>query len=98
MGNRRAEIVAGPFSLADGEMRAGSRMSSVRYIRNALRVRWPRQLAAIGGIGAMAVGVSVWPAAAYRPFDGTDAAVADVKEDEAEVQPAGGRGGGLRSR
>jgi hypothetical protein len=29
------------------------------------------------------------PAAAYRPFDGTDAAVADVKEVEIELQPAG---------
>jgi len=29
------------------------------------------------------------PAAAYRPFDGTDAAVADVGEVEIELQPAG---------
>jgi hypothetical protein len=29
------------------------------------------------------------PAAAYRPFDGTDAAVADVGEVEVELQPAG---------
>lgn len=29
------------------------------------------------------------PAAAYRPFDGTDAAVADVDEVEIELQPAG---------
>lgn len=29
------------------------------------------------------------PAAAYRPFDGTDAAVADVGEIELELQPAG---------
>jgi hypothetical protein len=29
------------------------------------------------------------PAAAYRPFDGTDAAVADVGELEIELQPAG---------
>jgi hypothetical protein len=28
-------------------------------------------------------------AAAYRPFDGTDAAVADVGEVEIELQPAG---------
>ncbi len=34
---------------------------------------------------------SIWasPAAAYRPFDGTDAAVADVGEVEIELQPAG---------
>jgi len=29
------------------------------------------------------------PVAAYRPFDGTDAAVANVKEVEVELQPAG---------
>ena len=29
------------------------------------------------------------PAAAYRPFDGTDAAVADVGEVEIEFQPVG---------
>jgi hypothetical protein len=35
--------------------------------------------------------VAVWPdaALAYRPFDGTDAAVADVGELEIEFQPAG---------
>ena len=35
--------------------------------------------------------LAVWsvPAAAYRPFDGTDAAVADVGEVEIEFQPAG---------
>jgi hypothetical protein len=39
-------------------------------------------------IGACA---TIWaaPAAAYRPFDGTDAAVADVGELEIEFQPAG---------
>src|SRR5262249_39066666 len=31
------------------------------------------------------------PAFAYRPFDGTDAAVADVDEMEVELQPAGGK-------
>ena len=33
---------------------------------------------------------SVSPALAYRPFDGTDAAVADVGEAEIELQPIGG--------
>jgi hypothetical protein len=44
------------------------------------------------GIAAAAiVGVVGWPlpAAAYRPFDGTDAAVADVGEVEIEFQPIG---------
>ena len=30
-----------------------------------------------------------WPAAAYRPFDGTDAAVAGLNETEIELQPFG---------
>src|SRR5438552_17556853 len=43
-------------------------------------------------IAAASFGIClVWPysAAAYRPFDGTDAAVADVGEVEIEFQPAG---------
>ena len=39
----------------------------------------------------MAICLFAWPAAAYRPFDGTDAAVADVNETEIELQPAGWR-------
>ena len=42
--------------------------------------------AAVAGICLAAWSV---PAAAYRPFDGTDAAVADVGEVEIELQPAG---------
>jgi hypothetical protein len=46
-----------------------------------------------GWIAAASLGVCVigWPfaAAAYRPFDGTDAAVADVGEVEIELQPIG---------
>jgi hypothetical protein len=43
-------------------------------------------VAAIIGIVVL---LSVQPAAAYRPFDGTDAAVADVDEVEIEFQPIG---------
>jgi hypothetical protein len=47
-----------------------------------------RQATAAAVIGICA---ATWaaPAAAYRPFDGTDAAVADVGELEIEFQPAG---------
>jgi hypothetical protein len=40
----------------------------------------------------VASSVAAWasPAAAYRPFDGTDAAVAAPGEVEIELQPAGG--------
>jgi hypothetical protein len=46
-----------------------------------------RRIAAGVVIGICAVGWAI-PAAAYRPFDGTDAAVADVGEVEIEFQPA----------
>jgi hypothetical protein len=53
-----------------------------------LRERMRRRVATGVVIGIFAVG---WarPAAAYRPFDGTDAAVADVGEVEIEFQPLG---------
>ena len=43
------------------------------------------------GVVVIAMGVAAWPlsALAYRPFDGTDAAVADPGEVEIEFQPAG---------
>ena len=45
------------------------------------------------GVGFLliVVGVAAWPASAfaYRPFDGTDAAVAEPGEIEIELQPAG---------
>ena len=47
-----------------------------------------RRVATAAVVGICAVGWTV-PAAAYRPFDGTDAAVADVGEVEIEFQPIG---------
>jgi hypothetical protein len=41
------------------------------------------------GIAALTGLALSGPALAYRPFDGTDAAVADVHEVEVELQPAG---------
>ncbi len=43
----------------------------------------------IGRLAAVAICLFAWPAAAYRPFDGTDAAVAGLNEVEVELQPAG---------
>jgi hypothetical protein len=43
------------------------------------------QLAAAG----VALAIGCQPASAYRPFEGTDAAVADYGEVEVELQPAG---------
>ena len=50
--------------------------------------RLPRGLARAALVAA-AVATGCAPALAYRPFDGTDAAVADVGELEIEMQPAG---------
>ncbi len=49
--------------------------------------RWssPSLAGAIVGIAMVGSTASF----AYRPFDGTDAAVADLKEVEIELQPAG---------
>jgi hypothetical protein len=49
------------------------------------------------GIGAVALGLFATPAAAYRPFDGTDAAVAGLNEVEIELQPAGALKAGSQS-
>src|SRR6202048_1029536 len=53
-----------------------------------LQQRFPRCL--VSG-SVVALGLLAWsdPAAAYRPFDGTDAAVAAPGEMEIELQPAG---------
>jgi hypothetical protein len=48
-----------------------------------------RLIVRIGWAGAVALCVVARPAAAYRPFDGTDAAVANLNEVEIELQPAG---------
>jgi len=46
-------------------------------------------LVAIGRAGAAVICLLAWPAAAYRPFDGTDAAVAALNEVEIELEPVG---------
>ena len=45
---------------------------------------------AAGAVAGICVIFCTAPAFAYRPFDGTDAAVADVGEVEIELQPIGG--------
>jgi hypothetical protein len=49
--------------------------------------RWTGLL--VGIAGAAVICLFAQPAAAYRPFDGTDAAVADLNEVEIELQPVG---------
>src|SRR4051794_24406891 len=49
-------------------------------------LRWSVGVSSIVAAGLMALSA---PALAYRPFDGTDAAVAAPRELEIELQPAG---------
>src|ERR1700681_4365880 len=63
-------------------------------MRRADQMSWPlHSWRWIAGIAALCLGMaaSSTPGLAYRPFDGTDAAVADPGELEVELQPAGVR-------
>jgi hypothetical protein len=51
--------------------------------------RLSRSIIGIGCIATALLCFASPPALAYRPFDGTDAAVADVNETEIELQPFG---------
>jgi hypothetical protein len=53
-----------------------------------IRISKPKRTGAWALVGLCAIGWAV-PAFAYRPFDGTDAAVADLGEVEIEFQPIG---------
>jgi hypothetical protein len=64
-------------------IRQGSGPASSPF--HAGRSKW---LAAVAVVGICAIFCTA-PAFAYRPFDGTDAAVADVGEVEIELQPIG---------
>src|SRR6516225_9038793 len=65
--------------------------------RLLFRARARRRFAAGVVVGICAVGWAM-PAAAYRPFDGTDAAVADLGEMEIELQPLGAAHAGGATR
>jgi hypothetical protein len=69
--------MAGPLTLADVAVKQDI------FLR-PLYARLPGFLA-----GAAVICLLAQPAAAYRPFDGTDAAVADLNQVEIELQPAG---------
>ena len=64
---------------------------------NKRRLSPPRVAIGIGWAGALVLCFMPHPAAAYRPFDGTDAAVADVNETEIEFQPFGYQRTGAQS-
>jgi hypothetical protein len=74
--------MAGSLTLADVAMRENLTIRNPNGRLTGLMV-W------IGRVGAVAICLFAWPAAAYRPFDGTDAAVADLNQVEIELQPAG---------
>jgi hypothetical protein len=80
MGERCSEGLAGPVALADGAV--PSKMLCLNQVV-LLRLRFAGPLMPIG-TGAT-IACSVLPVLAYRPFDGTDAAVADLNEVEIEL-------------
>jgi hypothetical protein len=81
MGKGCAGVLAGSLAVADVAVR-----------RSVLLRRGPAAFA-----GAVVICLCVQPAAAYRPFDGTDAGVANLNEVEIELQPVGGRQEGSQS-
>src|ERR1700688_414360 len=83
--------MAGSLALADVAVMG---MACPKHSRH---IRLTRLIIGIGGAGAVAICLFAFPAAAYRPFDGTDAAVADLNQVEIELQPAGGRQEGPQS-
>jgi hypothetical protein len=72
------------------EGRAGRQCGAgaAKYPADTGRLARPQRFAAAAIVGLAALAWAA-PAAAYRPFDGTDAAVADKDEVEIELQPAG---------
>ena len=79
--------MAGSLAVADVAVRR--RMAARQKPIRILDGRPAALLVGIGRAGAVAICLFAWPAAAYRPFDGTDAAVAGVNEVEVELEPIG---------
>jgi opacity protein-like surface antigen len=75
--------MAGSLALADVAV------MGMAWPKHTHHIRLTRLIIGIGGAGAVAICLFARPAAAYRPFDGTDAAVANLNEVEIELQPAG---------
>jgi hypothetical protein len=82
MGKRCAGVLVGSFTVAD---------VAVRW--NAFTIR--RRSASL--VSAVMICLCAQPAIAYRPFDGTDAGVANLNEIEIELQPVGGMQTGPQS-
>jgi hypothetical protein len=108
MGEGRAGVLAGSLALADVALRRGmmdgqkcsKSLPSKSLPSKSLRSKsLPSRTLRNGSVGLSAVLICLFaqPAAAYRPFDGTDAAVADVNETEIELQPAGWQRTGSQS-
>jgi len=58
------------------------------------RLAWGTRVSLGSFLFTIMILLHVDAALAYRPFDGTDAAVADPGEMEVELQPAGGKSSG----
>jgi hypothetical protein len=79
MGGSGPEIVARPLAVAH----------AVNMAMPALRIVGPGRAGLAVALAAGSLAFATTPAAAYRPFDGTDAAVADLHEVEIEYQSFG---------
>jgi hypothetical protein len=79
--------VAGSLALADVAVRRRMALALVHITTSKSHL--VALLVGIGRAGAVAICLFAWPAAAYRPFDGTDAAVAALNEIEIELEPVG---------
>ena len=83
MGENRTRVLARSLTLANVAVRpmaSAKRNCHFCLTRRVIRVGW---------VSVLALCLVAHPAAAYRPFDGTDAAVADLGETEIELQPFG---------
>lgn len=80
--------MAGSFALANVAMKREKRLQGLPITRSRCGSLF-RPSAATGCVIVLAICLGIRPASAYRPFDGTDAAVADVNETEVELQPLG---------
>ncbi len=81
MGEGSAGIVAGSLALADVAVKTASKQNRIRALHALLVV--------MGRAAAVVICLFAWPAAAYRPFDGTDAGVAALNVVEVELEPVG---------
>ena len=94
MGDSSLKELERPFALARTMIQGSTQekrkvdlmKSEAQMGRQRFHARRPKRFA-VGAVVVICAIICSAPAFAYRPFDGTDAAVADVGEVEIELQP-----------